>query len=130
MGTDNTETIKSDLTGQKHDTRWKKGQSGNPNGRPEGSVSIVEGIKRKLLEIEPGNKKTYLELFLNKLFLKAIKDGNEQLMRDMINRVDGMPKQTVVGDPNEPLQVNHTFTDDQLERILSKRAETKDNTND
>lgn len=73
--------------------KWKKGQSGNPAGRPEGSVSIVEGIKRKLLEIEPANKKTYLELFLSKLFLKAIKDGNEQLMRDMINRVDGMPQQ-------------------------------------
>jgi hypothetical protein len=72
-----------------------KGKSGNPNGRPVGSVSIVEGIKKKLQEIEPGNKKTYLELFLSKLFLKAINEGNEQLMRDMINRVDGMPKQSV-----------------------------------
>lgn len=83
-----------DLTGKKQDTRFKKGVSGNPHGRPPGSVSIVEGIKQKLLEIQPENKKTYLELFLNKLFLKAIKEGNEQLMKDMINRVDGMPKQS------------------------------------
>lgn len=68
---------------------------GNPGGgRPEGSVSIVEGIKRKLMEIEPENKKTYYELFLSKLFRKAIKDGDVTLIRDMINRVDGMPKQT------------------------------------
>ena len=85
---------KSVISGKKHDTKWKKGQSGNPNGRPKGSVSIVEGIKKKLLEIEPVNKKTYLELFLSKLFLKAIKEGNEQLMKDIINRVDGMPKQS------------------------------------
>ena len=88
---------KTELTDKKQLKPWlfKKGQSGNPNGRPVGSVSIVEGIRRKLLEIEPNNKKTYLELFLSKLFLKAIKEGNEQLMKDMINRVDGMPKQDI-----------------------------------
>lgn len=100
MAEDNT---KGELTPEKHlpealeKNKWKKGQSGNPDGRPVGSVSIVEGIKRKLLEIEPANKKTYLELFLSKLFLKAIHDGNEQLMKDMINRVDGMPKQSIEG---------------------------------
>lgn len=92
MGEDNTSP---EITGKKQDTKFKKGQSGNPNGRPVGSVSIVEGIRKKLLEIEPANKKTYLELFLSKLFLKAIHDGNEQLMKDMINRIDGMPKQNV-----------------------------------
>ena len=67
----------------------------NLEGRPEGSVSIVEGIKRKLMEIEPENKKTYLELFLNSYFRKAIKDKDGQLMRDLINRIDGMPKQSI-----------------------------------
>ena len=75
-----------------------KGVSGNPNGRPVGSVSIVEGIKRKLMEIEPVNKKTYLELFLNTYFKNAIKEGDSQLIRDMINRIDGMPKQPVEHD--------------------------------
>jgi uncharacterized membrane protein len=87
----------------------------NRDGRPEGSVSIVEGIKKKLLEIEPANKKTYLELFLSKLFLKAIKEGNEQLMKDMINRVDGMPKQTTdITSKGDKL----IMTNDQLDRII------------
>jgi hypothetical protein len=90
----NSDNNTPDKTGIKQDTRFKKGQSGNPNGRPVGSVSIVEGIKRKLMEIEPENKKTYYELFLSKLFRKAIKDGDVTLIRDMINRVDGMPKQS------------------------------------
>lgn len=86
----------TDLTDkkQKNPYLFKKGQSGNPHGRPEGSVSIVEGIKRKLMEIEPENKKTYLELFLNSYFRKAIKDKDSQLMRDLVNRIDGMPKQS------------------------------------
>jgi hypothetical protein len=85
---------------------FPKGVSGNPAGRPPGSVSIVEGIKNKLMEIEPENKKTYLEMFLNKLFAKAIGEGDQQLMRDIINRIDGMPKQTIdarVGELPTPL---------------------------
>jgi hypothetical protein len=92
------------------DEKTGKFVKGNPGGgRPEGSVSIVEGIKRKLMEIEPANKKTYLELFLSKLFLKAIKEGNEQLMKDMINRVDGMPKQhtEITGKDGERLMPNN-----------------------
>lgn len=107
MGDDNTKT---DLTVKKQkDYLFKKGQSGNPSGRPEGSVSIVEGIKRKLMEIEPENKKTYLELFLNSYFRKAIKDKDSQLMRDLVNRIDGMPKQTGdfrIGDLPKPLLEN------------------------
>ena len=76
------------------DAKTGKFVKGNPGGgRPVGSVSIVEGIKKKLLEIEPENKKTYLELFLTRYFRKAIKDGNVGLIRDMINRIDGMPMQ-------------------------------------
>lgn len=66
----------------------------NLNGRPKGSVSIVEGIRQKLEEIDPKSKKTWLDTFLTTLFDKAAKEGNEQLMRDMINRIDGMPKQS------------------------------------
>lgn len=65
----------------------------NLSGRPAGSVSIVEGIRRKLLEINPKNKKTWLETFLDKYFDESIKVGKSDLIRDMINRIDGMPKQ-------------------------------------
>jgi len=89
------------------DEKTGKFVKGNPGGgRPVGSVSIVEGIKRKLLEVEPANKKTYLELFLSKLFLKAIKEGNEQLMKDMINRIDGMPQQrTDITSGDKPIPI-------------------------
>ena len=88
--------IKPDLTGeqQKKDTRFKKGVSGNPNGRPVGSVSVVGEIKKKLLECPPDQTKTYLELLVARYFKQTIQDGDTQLIRDLINRVDGMPKQS------------------------------------
>lgn len=114
MGDNNT---MPEITGEKQDTKFKKGVSGNPAGRPVGSVSIVEGIKRKLMEIEPGNQKTYYDLFLSKLFQKAIKDGDVKLMTDMIDRTDGKPKQstdlTSGGEKIETNQIIFTnFTDE------------------
>lgn len=91
---------------RKPDGTFGPGNVANPAGRPVGSVSIVEGIKKKLLEIEPKNKKVYLDMFLDKLFHKAIRDGNEQLMKDMINRVDGMPAQKISGEDGGPIKID------------------------
>lgn len=89
----NTKPAKSGITRDKKG-RFPKGVSGNPAGKPVGTVSIVEGIRRKLLEVDPVTRRPYMDIFLSTLFQKAAKEGNEQLMRDMINRIDGMPKQT------------------------------------
>jgi len=74
---------------------WKKGQSGNPNGRPEGSVSIVAEIKNKLKEIPDGSKKTYLQQLVETIFKKSIKDKDVKMITDIINRVDGKAKESV-----------------------------------
>lgn len=91
---------------------WKKGQSGNPKGRTPGTISIVAGIKKKLEEIPDGQKKTYLEIFLAKFFKKVLVDEDVPLMKDLINRVDGMPKQAV----------EVSGDDEQLAIILEKLA--------
>jgi hypothetical protein len=78
--------------------KWVKGQSGNPHGRPAGTVSIVESLKRKLSEIEPESKRTYLDLFMETYLRKTIKGGDSKLIVDYINRVDGMPKQKIEQD--------------------------------
>lgn len=77
---------------------FKKGQSGNPNGRPKGTVSVVSKIKSMLDEIpteDNKEKKTYLELLVKTIMTKSIKDKDTQMIRDLINRVDGLPKQTL-----------------------------------
>jgi hypothetical protein len=70
----------------------------NLEGRPQGSVSIVESLKRKLSEIEPESKRTYLDLFMETYLRKTIKGGDSKLIVDYINRVDGMPKQKIEQD--------------------------------
>lgn len=75
---------------------FKKGDPNiNRKGRPIGGVSIVDAIKRKLEEVEPTDRKSYLDLIIQKIFQKALEDGDVTMLRDMINRVDGLPTQTI-----------------------------------
>lgn len=67
----------------------------NRNGRPKGSFSLVEMIKKKLQEVPEGKDKTYAEYFIEQLMKKSVIEGDTSMMKDMINRVDGMPKQAM-----------------------------------
>lgn len=75
--------------------RLLPGNTANPNGRPKGSFSLVEMIKKKLQEEMPGATKTYAQEFIDRLMEKTTKEGDVTMMRDMINRVDGMAKQAI-----------------------------------
>ena len=77
---------------------------GNPGGgRPAGTLSVVQAIKKKLAQyieedaknrnLTAEQKRTYLDLLVNKIMIKGIKEGDVSMIRDIINRVDGMPKQ-------------------------------------
>jgi hypothetical protein len=75
------------------------GKSPNPNGKPQGGVSVVDAIKRELDKVAdfPNNKekRTYLELLIDKIMKKAVLAGDVSMIKDIINRIDGMPKQPV-----------------------------------
>jgi hypothetical protein len=68
----------------KEDTKFKPGQSGNPNGRPKGSISIKTKIKQRL-EAHPEKLEELVDYYLNEL-----------KMRDLLwKMIDGIPKQQV-----------------------------------
>lgn len=102
---------KQEKAGENKVVRDEKGRvvSGTPNpyGRPKGAgISIVTELKRKLAKCPPGeDKATYLQLLLNKIMEKALEDGDTAMIRDIINRVDGMPNQKIGGDPENPTPI-------------------------
>lgn len=98
------------------------GRSGNPAGRPKGSFSLVEMIKHKLQEIPEGKDRTYAEDFVEQIMKKSVIEGDTSMMKDMINRVDGMPRQNIGLDGGaEGLPINI------LNNVLSNDINEKDN---
>jgi len=82
------------------DPETKKFKEGNPGGgRPKGSVSIVGLLKNELeKEIELGDNRekiTYAKALIRKILKKAIVEEDVRMIIDIINRVDGTPKQAV-----------------------------------
>jgi len=62
---------------------WKPGQSGNPNGRPVGSVSLVERLKAYLRR-HPEEVENIV-----KTLVKEGKMGNMVATKEMLDRIDG-----------------------------------------
>jgi hypothetical protein len=82
-------------TGKKQGNRFKPGQSGNPKGRPKGSISITESIRKKLMEHPPGQRKTYLTFLIIRIFDLAIKEGDTTMIKQIWAYIDGMPIQSI-----------------------------------
>lgn len=104
---------------KEHPTRFKKGNPGGP-GRPKGTFSLVGMIKDKLQEKGKGKDKTYAEYFIDQLIKKAVIDGDVAMMKDIIDRIDGKPKQAL--DMTTNGESLNSITDEQADRILKRRA--------
>ena len=72
--------------------------------RPKGSISITTKIKQMLEEIPEGEKMTRLEALLKRIFIMAINDGSEQMIKQIWAYVDGMPKQPIGIGFDEPIE--------------------------
>lgn len=70
-------------------TRFQPGQSGNPGGRPKGSVSLTTLLRRALAEkATPKAAKTAAEAIVAAL-LKAARDGDQRAIQYVFDRIDG-----------------------------------------
>lgn len=74
---------------------YKKGQSGNPGGRPKGSISMKEWIKRKLLKMTPEEREEFLEGVPKEVIWKMA-EGNPDTKSDL----------TSGGEPIKGLEIN------------------------
>jgi hypothetical protein len=107
--------------------RFRPGNPGGPGKKP-GTISLVELLKKKLLEVEPTQKRTYASLFIEEVLAKALKKKDVVMMRDILNRVDGLPKQTIdlAGELN---QIQSIELEEQTQKLVEEFIKWRKKTN-
>ena len=97
------------------ENRWKKGQSGNPGGRPKGSVNLTSRLRTALSK----NDGQLAEVIVKVLIREAAK-GKFNHLHEILDRIDGKVVQQV--------QLNATIQETQrqfmeaAERVLDERS--------
>ncbi len=96
---------------------FKKGQSGNPNGRPKGSLSITTEIKRML---SGTNEKDAKIKEFREIIWGLVKKKKWDTIKTIWNYVDGMPKQShqIEGEVINKFELN----DEQFEQLIRRRT--------
>tara|TARA_B100000965_G_C19596038_1_gene760310 strand:+ start:1045 stop:1335 length:291 start_codon:yes stop_codon:yes gene_type:complete len=74
--------------------KFKKGKSGNPNGRPKGTTTINGILKKIGSEQLPETEIDKLEFIMRKVFEFAVK-GESWAVHFIADRLEGKPKQTI-----------------------------------
>ena len=91
--------------------RWKKGESGNPAGRPK-KEKLLEPLIRELLESKvldgPHKGKEWKRLVAEALVRNLIK-GNAAAIKEILQRIDGPVVQEVGGPDGEPVEIHVTY---------------------
>lgn len=88
----------------------------NRTGKNKGAISLVHLLRQKLAEtpLEDNlDKQIYAQLFINKYVDKALRDGDVNVMKDMLDRVDGKPQQRV----EHSGEIITSLTDEQKEKL-------------
>lgn len=94
-------------------TRFKKGQSGNPNGRPKGSISFankIEAMLREAVKDKNGQEKEMADVIVQSLIKQAAM-GNMKAIEYLIDKVDGKAKQSL------EIETIHKVDKEQLKRV-------------
>jgi hypothetical protein len=90
-------------------TRFKKGQSGNPAGRPKGSRNYRTLFREAYTAIEKdlglGKNPDALLVEILKRGIKEALKGNYSFYKDIMDRLYGKPKQTIETDEGKKLLI-------------------------
>jgi hypothetical protein len=87
--------------------KFVPGVSGNPHGRPKREwtwASLIEDFADRKVKTKDGGEYTYREAVIKRLYTEAA-NGNMLAVKEIMNRMDGMPSQPIGNAPGKNGQV-------------------------
>jgi hypothetical protein len=118
--------------------RWQKGQSGNPDGKPKGLVSLTRILNNALLddhieikELGKGKEKKKVEvrtnygvLIIMRMLDMAVAQGNDKMVKEIWDRIEGKAVQSINlgGQSGNPIELAEVDPDTQASiKAMEKR---------
>lgn len=92
---------------------WKKGVSGNPNGRPVGAKNFTTKVREALEALSDGKNISYEKELITAILDNAIVKKDIQAQKLIWNYLDGMPSQSI----QHSGEIITTLTDEQKEKL-------------
>lgn len=91
--------------------QFKPGVVTNPNGRPKKEFALTETLKDILREKDPTTKVERYKMLMEKALSMAMR-GDGDMLKYLINRIEGMPKQPseLTGEDGKDLTFNVILT--------------------
>lgn len=77
------------------DGTFGAGNNANPGGRPRGSFSIMNIIRKKMEEIPLGQTKEWKEQFAEIILDEAVVKRNPHILKLVVEYMDGKPDQKI-----------------------------------
>lgn len=102
--------------------RWKKGQSGNPTGRPRGQRLLSRAYKHMLAQIEPDSEMTYAELIAYGQIVSAAYKGNTAAAKEIADRTEGTSPQKIKLEAEGSLSLQ-SLSDEELDAQIEEVAQ-------
>lgn len=95
--------------------RWRKGQSGNPSGRPKSKI-LSDAYRSKLEEPVPNDPegRTWAELIAEAQVRDAVR-GNVQAAREIADRTEGRARQAIEFEDKTMTQAFERMSVEELE---------------
>lgn len=78
----------------------KRPQDINREGAPKKVWTWTHIFKEEVEKLDEKEKKKIKRIMAEKMIKKVVQDGDVQAFKEIANRMDGLPKQTIEGDIN------------------------------
>ena len=107
---------------------WKKGQSGNPKGRPKKADCLTSLMREELEKVDPKDKgkRTHKELVVIAT-IELAKQGNSTALKEVWERMDGKVKDKLElddkRDSKEAVLLSKVFTIEELKEMERRCGE-------
>jgi hypothetical protein len=102
--------------------KWKKGQSGNPKGRPKSGGAVAEFVKTKMVEVDPGTGKTYKQLLVERWISFAVGEAREGAPQ-LVSLAWRLLAEYDSGKPIQPLEHSGNISNDGVDLTKLTEAE-------